>query len=207
MRIVIIALIGALFAPSTSVWARGGKVDIGRVGAPMPPDIRSNNIRHLEFSGAGSLSTVALSLGRDSSSFNRPMTCSTLSTTGSAAPFEAIAVQNVGKGKAVLNLRVGLADDPHAACGDSVDTLVAVYDSLFAAGSPLTNCMMINDDANDAADRCSTLRNVEVPVGETRVIVVTMFGSRKSISSLDSQKLELSFSGSVPVTLQRFVID
>lgn len=208
MRIVIVTLAAAFLMPAPAlVWGQDDKIDIARTGPAIAPSLRPGSIRSMEYVGQGSISSVAVTLGADSSTFNRPMTCSSLSTTGGAVPFEAVAVRNTGKNTATLNLRLGIAGDPHAACVGSVDTMMAVYDGLFAAASPLTNCMMTNDDTNGAADRCSTLRNVEVPAGETRVIVLTVFGSRYAVSLKDLSNLELSFAGSYPVTLQSFTID
>ncbi len=183
------------------------KFDIAKIGPAQPPLLREAVLRDIEFEGPRSLSNLALSLGPGSSTFNRPMSCSSLSTAGSSVPFQAITVRNTGKESGTLNLRFGKAGDPHAACGAAPDTLMAVYEGLFVPASPLTNCIDVNDDADGASDRCSSLRGIQLPAGEARVIVLTTFSSEMAIATANDVKLELSFDGSVPVTLQSFSID
>lgn len=187
--------------------SRDIKFDIAKIGPAQPPSMRGALLGDIEFEGPRSLSNLTLSLGPESSTFNRPMSCSSLSTAGSSVPFQAITVRNTGKEAGTLNLRFGKAGDPHAACGATPDTLIAVYEGLFVPASPLTNCVDVNDDADGASDRCSSLRGIRLPAGEARVIVLTTFSSGMATASANEVKLELSFDGSVPVTLQSFSID
>ncbi len=183
-----------------------GKVDIANNGRPHPPSVRGDSVRSLDYAGVDGHENVSVTLGPTSSTFNRPLTCRSLSTKGQSAPYQAVVVKNTGAKDAVLTLRVGVAGDPQAKCGDASDTMMVVYDDFFEPASPLTNCLLVNDDAGSDGDRCSTISGLHLGPGERRVIVLTTFESFNKQAPSESA-FELSFSGSLPVTLQHFTVD
>ncbi|WP_440224492.1 hypothetical protein ACQQ2N_04535 [Dokdonella sp. MW10] len=197
---------GLLASLAIGARAADGKFDISNSGRPFPPLVLANSLRAIDYAGIEGHENLSVTLGSSSSTFNRPLTCSDLSTKGRSAPYEAVVVRNSGLKDAVLNLRLGVAGDPHRPCGEQTDTMIVVYKDFFEPASPLTNCLAINDDAVTTGDRCSTLTGLELRPGERRVIVLTTFESTNKLASTQSQ-YELSFSGSLPVTLLRFAIE
>lgn len=173
----------------------------------MAPILRSHLTHSVEFRSGVSLAPIEAPLGVGSSTFNRPMNCSNLSTTGDSVPFESVTVRNTGVNPATLKVRLGVSGHPYQACTSPDDTVLAAYKDFFVPASPLTNCITVNDDANDALDRCSSIEGLEIPPGQSVVFVLTTFHSKDTMAASPPLRYALSFDGSVPVTLQSFSID
>lgn len=176
------------------------KFDIAKQGPPTRPVANVTVAHAVTYAGGTAPANVKGMLGLNHSTFNRPLDCAHLSHVGDATPYDTITITNKGANTATLNLRMGPAAAPQAACPVNADTVMVVYDGSFIPASPLTNCVAINDDAN-AADRCSTLKGVAIPSGKTRVVVLTLY---KGGTTFD---YEVSFAGSFPVELQQFSVD
>ena len=196
-----------LTASPSSAQPRDDKVDIARSGPPVAPMLHNQETQRLDFNAGKAGTRLEVVLGRGSSTFNRPMSCSSLSTTGSSAPFESVTVRNTGVNIATLNVRLGRAGAPHSACTGHTDTVLAAYKDFFVPASPLTNCIAFNDDTNGARDRCSALTGIELWPNHTMVFVLSTFHSVGSLSEGPPESFSLSFAGSVPVALQTFSIE
>jgi hypothetical protein len=194
-------------AQAHDVQAEEAKFDIANSGPAAAPVLRNTQNHRIEFHSGASTAPVVVQLGVGSSTFNRPMNCSDLSTTGTAAPFETVTVRNTGVNSATLKVRLGVAEAPHQICRSPIDTVLAVYRDFFVPASPLSNCIAVNDDADDAQDRCSSIDRLEVKPGESLVFVLTTFHSKQAMASSQPMRYALSLEGSVPVTLQSFDIE
>jgi hypothetical protein len=82
-----------------------------------------------------------------------------------------------------------------------IDPFLVEYDGSFNPASPLTNCLLVNDDTNGATDRCPSLTGISIPSGATRVYVLTTFDNAATFN------YEVTFAGTTPVSLQSFEIE
>ncbi|WP_139225077.1 hypothetical protein [Dokdonella immobilis] len=167
----------------------------------MAPVIRASTDTVINYPGGTPPGNVIGSFDAQDSTFNRPVSCATLSGVGTAVPFDTITLTNSGASTATVNIRVGQQGDPSTACGEVIDPFMVEYDTSFNPASPLTNCLQVNDDTGGAADRCPSLTGVSIPSGATRVYVLTSFDNAAVFN------YEVTFAGTTPVTLQSFGIE
>ncbi|MBL0162624.1 MAG: hypothetical protein IPP82_02925 [Xanthomonadales bacterium] len=78
---------------------------------------------------------------------------------------------------------------------------MALDDGSFNPASPLTNCLLINDGANGATDRCSSPVGASIPSGQSRVIGLT------SCDNSATFPYAVPFAGTTPVSLRSFKVD
>lgn len=198
-KISLIAL--ALAAVASTTFAADTKIDVASANAAVAPVIRASTNTVIVYPGGTPPGNVVGAFDAGDSTFNRPVSCASLSGVGTAVPYDTITLTNSGAGAATVNVRLGQQGDPSTACGAVIDPFLVIYNGTFNPASPLTNCLLVNDDTSGAADRCPSLSGVSVPSGETRVIVLTTFDNGAAFP------YEVTFAGTTPVTLQSFDVE
>lgn len=141
-------------------------------------------------------------LDADDSTYNRAVTCATLSGVGTAVPVDTITITN--NSPATANFIVFSSLIGGAVCGDANDTFFTLYNTTFNPGTPLVGCLAVNDDIAGAGNRCSTL-TFSIPVGETRVVAVSGFNNAADPAGLFPY--QINFTGTTPVELLHFSVD
>lgn len=199
---VLVAL--AISATFSVANAADTKVDNAKAGAATGPIIRASTNTVINYAG-GTPTNVVGSLDAADSTFNRPITCTALSSVGTAVAFDTITFNNTSAATATVNIRIGAAGSPAAACASAPDTFLIAYNGSFSPAAPLTNCVVLNDDVNGATDRCSALAAVSIPAGQTRVFVLTAFDNAATATGLFPY--EVTFAGTTPVALQKFSVE
>ncbi len=177
------------------------KGDFVNTGAAADPVIRVSTNTVISYPGGTPPSNIVGSFDAQDSTFNRPTTCSALSGVGTAVSFDTITLTNTGANSASLNIRLGQAGNPTAACLDPFDPFMVEYNGTFNPASPLTNCLQVNDDTNGGTDRCPSFTGISIPSGATRVYVLTTFSNAAAFN------YEVTFAGTTPVTLQSFDVE
>lgn len=177
------------------------EVDVVRKGAPVPPTINASEDTPISYTG-GVPATYTGALDLDDSTFNRPVSCGSLSGVGTAVAWDTITITNASSG--VANFIVFTSMVGGGACAGAPDTFMAVYDTTFNPASPLANCLAVNDDINGSSDRCSRL-TFSIPVGAVRVVVVTGFDNASLPAGLFNY--QVNFTGTTPVELQKFTAE
>ena len=177
------------------------KIDVASAESAVAPVIRASTDTPIDYPGGTPPANVPGSFDAQDSTFNRPLTCSALSGVGTAVSYDTITLNNSGASTATVNVRLGQSGDPAAACGTVIDPYMVLYDGSFNPASPLTNCLLVNDDTNGAADRCPSMTGVSIPSGQTRVFVLTTFDNG------DFFNYEVTFAGTTPVELQSFDVE
>ncbi len=196
MRIRTLGLLALLV--STPAWAQK---DIVRIGAALPPAINASEDTVITYTGTVP-ATFTGALDADDSTYNRPVSCASLSGVGTAAPFDTVTITNSSPGTANVVIFSSLVGG--APCLDANDTFLTVYNGAFNPASSLTNCVAVNDDIAGAANRCSSL-SFSIPVGETRTVVVAGFNNAATANGLFSY--QVNFTGTTPVELIDFSVD
>ncbi|MEZ5460343.1 hypothetical protein [Dokdonella sp.] len=192
----------ALLATSAAIaQADDAKVDSASVNPAVAPIIRVSTNTVIDYPGGTPPGNVVGSFDAQDSTFNRPVTCGSLSGVGTAVPFDTITLTNSGANTATLNIRLGQQGDPSTACGTVIDPFLVEYDGSFNPASPLTNCLLVNDDTNGSTDRCPSFTGISIPSGSTRVYVLTTFDNAAAFN------YEVTFAGTTPVSLQSFEIE
>ncbi len=194
-------LFAAILAATGIAHAADTKIDVATTNAAVAPIIRASTDTPISYPGGTPPANVVGSFDAQDSTFNRPVNCGALSGVGTATPFDTITLTNTGAGTATVNVRLGQQGNPSAACGTVIDPFMVIYDGSFNSASPLTNCLLVNDDTNGSTDRCPSLNGVSVPSGQTRVIVLTAFDNGAAFP------YEVTFAGTTPVSLQSFKVD
>lgn len=164
-------LIGSILA-LTCLSAVAGQNDVIRLDAALPPDINASEDTPVSYVGAVP-PTFTAALDADDSTFNRPVTCATLSGLGTAVPFDTVTITNNAGVAANFTVTSSLVGG--GACGDANDTFFALY-STFNPAAGLSGCLAVSDDISSATNRCSTL-TFNVPAGQSRVVVTTGFNN------------------------------
>lgn len=195
-----IASAAALVALSLSLAPEAfAQKDAVRTGPPVPPTIRASEATVINYMG-GEPALFTGALDADDSTHNRPTTCAALSAVGTATAFDTITITNNSPGIAnfiVISSLVG-----GGACPNANDTFFALYNGSFNPAAPLTNCLAVNDDISGATNRCSQLAFM-IPVGQTRVLVVSGFNNPPA--GLFSY--QINFTGTTPVELMDFSVE
>lgn len=138
----------------------------------------------------------------DDSTFNRPLeNCSALSGVGTAVRYDLVTIQNTGAASELVQVQTSDVGAP-AACA-TLDTFVVLYRTgPFNPASPLTNCARANDDAGPGA--CSLLE-VQVPAGQTYILVMTTFDVPPAPDAVGPYQINFN-TGTTPVALQEFTV-
>lgn len=166
------ALCFTLFASLLGVQAQA-KDTVIRVDQITPPQIRASENTVVSYTGTvPTLFTGALDA--DDSTYNRPVSCTTLSGVGTAVPHDTVTINNNSGGTANFVVTSTLVGG--GACGDANDTFFTLYNGAFNPAAPLTNCAAVNDDISGSTNRCSTL-SFSVPAGESRIVAVAGFNN------------------------------
>lgn len=107
--------------------------------------------------------------------FNRPVTCGSLSGVGTATHFDAIPFAVGTAGTVTLSFEAldGGSISPSGTAGQGPDTFFALYSGSFDPMDPLTNCTAVNDDISGATNRRSRISQ-SLTAGNY-VLVVTSF--------------------------------
>lgn len=196
-RILNLLAVLVVLAGSTA-WAQKDFVRSGPAIAPVIDASEDNPINYL--GGEPPLFTGALDA--DDSTYNRAVSCSTLSGVGTAVPWDTITITN--NSGAVANLVVFSSLVGGAACSDANDTFFTLYNGTFNPAAALVNCLAVNDDIAGAANRCSTL-SFAIPAGESRIVVVAGFNNAATANGLFPY--QINFTGTTPVELLHFSVD
>ncbi len=185
----------------TSSSAEAQKADTVRLGAAIAPIINASENTPINYMG-GTPALFTGALDADDSTYNRALTCGGLSGVGTAVPWDTITITNNSAGTANFVVFSSLVGG--GACTDTNDTFFTLYNGTFNPASPLTNCLAVNDDISGATNRCSTL-SFSIPVGQTRIVVVSGFNNAADPDGLFSY--QINFTGTTPVELIRFEAD
>ena len=191
--------IGAVL--SMPAMAADVKVDTMSTNPAVAPVIRASTNTIVNYPGGTAPANIVGAFDAGDSTFNRPTTCGALSGVGTAVSFDTITLTNSGASPATVNIRLGQAGTPAAACVDPFDPFMIEYNGSFNPAAPLTNCLQVNDDTAAAADRCPSFTGISVPAGATRVYVLTTFGNAVALN------YEVTFAGTTPVSLQSFGVE
>ena len=174
------------------------KVDFARQGPAGPPVIDASEDYPLNYLG-GEPSLFTAALDADDSTYNRAVSCTSLSGVGTAVAYDTLTITNNSAGTAnfvVFSSMVG-----GGACAGAPDTFFTLYDTSFNPAAPLTNCLAVNDDISGSANRCSTL-TFTIPLGQTRVVVLSAFDNASLPAGLFDY--QVNFTGTTPVELVSF---
>ena len=202
MKTISVSFLFAATLTATSLaQAADRKTDLASASAAEPAVIRASTDTPVNYPGGTPPANVVGSFDAQDSTFNRPLNCAALSGVGTATPFDTITLTNSGASTATVNVRLGQQGDPSTACGTVIDPYLVIYGGSFNPASPLTNCLLVNDDTSGSADRCPSLNGVSIPSGETRIIVLTAFDNGAAFP------YEVTFVGTTPVSLQSFSVD
>lgn len=110
--------------------------------------------------------------------------------------YDTVTITNNGPGPATINADI--------LCNGS-DSATYVY-STFNPAAPNTGCLQADDDiGSDAGGFCSLVK-FPIPVGESRVLVVTAYQSTASGGD-DDFAYTVNFTGTTPVSLTNFSVD
>lgn len=175
-------------------------LDAPKQGPATRPEARASEDTVIDYTG-GTPDSFAAALDADDSTYNRALDCASLSGVGTATAYDTITITNNAPDPASFVVTSSLVGG--GACGSANDTFLTLYDS-FNPGSPLTGCLAVNDDIAGAANRCSTL-SFSIPVGQTRVVVVTAFDNAAAPAGLFDY--QINFTGTVPVELMHFDVE
>lgn len=189
-----------LFAWTSAAFAQK-PADSVRAGAPVAPEIRASENTAINYLG-GEPAAFTAALDADDSTYNRALTCGSLSGVGTATAFDTITITNSSAG--VANFIVTSSLVGGGACGNDNDTFFTLYNGSFNPAAPLTGCLAVNDDIAAAANRCSTLA-FSIPVGETRVLVIAGFNNAAMATGQFAYQVD--FTGTTPVELLDFEVD
>jgi hypothetical protein len=173
--------------------------DAVRTGPPVAPVIRASEDTVINYAG-GEPALFTGALDADDSTHNRPTTCGALSAVGTATAFDTITITNNSPG--IANFIIFSSLIGGANCGNANDTFFALYNGSFNPASSLTNCLAVNDDIMGATNRCSRLTFM-IPVGETRVLVVSGFNNPPT----GLFTYQINFTGTTPVELIDYSIE
>lgn len=195
-------LLGLLVTlPLLTVASGWAQKDFARSGPAQPAVIDASENTVILFDGSvPAIFTGALDA--DDTTYNRPVSCATLSGVGTAVPLDTITITNNSAG--VANMIVFSSLVGGAACGDANDTFFTLYNGAFNPAAALTNCVAVNDDIAAAANRCSQL-TFSIPVGETRTVAVAGFNNAATANGLFAY--QINFTGTTPVELLHFSVD
>lgn len=192
------ALLGMAMAPAFSA---DTKIDVASTQPPVMAVVRASTDTPIDYPGGTPPANVVGAFDAQDSTFNRPVTCTSLSGVGTATPYDTITLTNSGASTATVNVRLGQQGNPSAACGTVIDPFMVLYGATFNPATPLAGCLAVNDDTNGATDRCPSLTGISIPSGQTRVIVLTTFDNGAAFP------YEVTFAGTTPVSLQNFSVD
>lgn len=195
-------LLGLLFVlPFFTVATGWAQKDFARSGPAQPAVIDASENTVINYLG-GEPPLFTGALDADDSTYNRVVSCGTLSGVGTAVPVDTITITNNSGGTANLVVFSSLIGG--APCLDANDTFFTLYNGTFTPGTPLVGCLAVNDDISGATNRCSTL-SFSIPVGETRVVAVAGFNNAATANGLFPY--QINFTGTTPVELLHFSID
>jgi hypothetical protein len=181
--------------------AAAQKIDVVNTGAAKAAVIKVSEATTINYAG-GTPALFTGALDADDSTYNRLTgSCSTLSGVGTAVPFDTLTITNNATGTANFVVTSSLVGG--GVCGDANDTFFTLYNGSFNPASPTTNCLALNDDIAAAANRCSTL-SFSIPVGQTRVVVLSGFNNATDPDGLFSY--QVNFTGTSPVELLEFSV-
>jgi hypothetical protein len=171
-----------------------------RTGAAVAPTIRASENTVISYTGTvPPIFTGALDA--DDTTYNRPVTCSSLSGVGTAVALDTVVITNNSPGTANVVIFSSLIGG--GPCGDPNDTFFTLYNGVFNPASSLTNCVAVNDDISGASNRCSQL-TFSIPVGETRTVAISGFNNAASGGLFSYQ---INFTGTTPVELTDYSVD
>lgn len=182
-----------------AVPAAAQKADSGRSVPPVPPTINASEDTPIDY-GGGEPPLFTGALDADDSTHTRAATCTELSMVGFAVAFDTVTITNNSPGPADFTVFSSLIGGGE--CPNTNDTFFVLYDGSFDPANPLVNCLEVNDDITPPTNRCSVLV-FPIPVGETRVVVITSF-LNPPIGIFDYQ---INFTGTTPVELLGLTIE
>ncbi len=159
---------------------------------PPTPNVSENY--PLNYVG-GVPAPITGALDSDDSTYNRVVTCGSLSGVGTAVFYDTISITNNAFGAANFIAETSTVGAP-GTC--AVDTFLTAYAPTFNPASPLTGCIAADDDGGP--NNCSRM-TFSVPLGNTAVIVVSSFSNGALFT------WQTNFTGTTPAELTKFTIE
>ena len=120
--------------------------------------------------------------------FNRPLTCGSLSGVGTAAHYDVVPITLSCSSTITVSFEAadGGSITPNGTDGAGPDTFMVLYGpGGFNAASPLTNCLNVNDDILAAANRRSRIISATLPAG-SYTAVLTSFNNVPTTTTGDN---------------------
>ena len=178
-------------------------------GTPIGPIVNASEDTPIAYTG-GVPSPVPGQLDADDSTFQRPARSTANGGAYNGEPscggtdfaaqvtskYDTVTITNTSSGVATINADI--------LC-NGADSAAYVYSS-FNPGTPNTGCLLADDDSGSDKGGFCSLVNFTIPVGETRVIVVTAYQSTSSGGD-DDFAYDVNFTGTTPVSLTKFSVD
>jgi hypothetical protein len=204
-RILAAAL---LLAISAAAGAKDFQVNVN--GTHVGPVVRASENTAISYPGGTPPADVPGQLDADDSTFQRPALTTADGGTyngepgcaGTAFPdqvtskYDTVTITNTGPGPAQISTDI--------LC-QGADSTAYVY-STFNPATPNAGCLAADDDSgSDKGGFCSAL-NFSIPVGESRVLVVTAYQNTDSGGD-DDFSYSVNFNGTTPVSLTNFSVD
>ena len=204
-RLLVVSLLAAVPAMAG---AKNIIVNINNA-TPVGPIVRASENTPISYVG-GVPSPVAGQLDADDSTFQRPARSTANGGAYNGEPscggtdfpkevtskYDTVTITNSSSGVATINADI--------LC-NGADSTAYVY-STFDPAAPNTGCLLADDDGGTDKGGLCSLANFTIPVGETRVIVVTAYQSTASGGD-DDFAYDVNFTGTTPVTLTNFAVD
>jgi hypothetical protein len=204
-RLLVVSL---LFALSSAVHAKDFAVKITNATL-VGPIVNASENTPISYTG-GVPSPVAGQLDADDSTFQRPARSTANGGAYNGEPscggtdfptevtskYDTVTITNASSGVATINADI--------LCNGS-DSSAYVYSS-FNPAAPNTGCLLADDDSGSDKGGLCSLVNFTIPVGETRVLVVTAYQNTASGGD-DDFAYDVNFTGTTPVTLTNFSVD
>ena len=188
------AALAMIVVASVATISFAGVNDTVRIGPPVAPEnVEASEVYPVDYPGGPPPAPVLGELDADDGTYNRVVSCGTLSGVGTAVYYDLVEFTNSGAVAADVVAFTSTQGNP-STC--PFDTFLTVY-SAFNPADPLSGCVEYDDDGGVGA--CSEV-SFQVPAGEMYTIVVTSFANGTTGA------YQVNFDGTVPVELQSFEI-
>ncbi len=189
------AALAMIVVASVATISFAGVNDTVRIGPPVAPEnVEASEVYPVDYPGGPPPAPVLGELDADDGTYNRVVSCGTLSGVGTAVYYDLVEFTNSGAVAADVVAFTSTQGNP-STC--PFDTFLTVY-SAFNPADPLSGCLEYDDDGG-VGGGCSEV-SFQVPAGEMYTIVVTSFANGTTGA------YQVNFDGTVPVELQSFEI-
>ena len=191
-----LGLTACLILVLASLASAQGKNDFPNTGAAVPPVPNASENYPLNYTG-GVPAAIQGALDADDSTYNRVVSCATLSGVGTAVFYDTISITNSAFGTATFIAETSNQGTPGVCT--TIDTFLTAYRPTFNPASPATNCVAADDDGAPTG-LCSRM-TFTVPLPGSAVIVVTSFDNAVTFP------YQVNFTGTTPAELTKFKVE